>query len=149
MTFKNILVPTDFGEADARALDMAIAIAAKFESHLTLLHANGIPSSAVSAYADGLVLPTEDMEELARKDLQAVVAGAKARYPSIEGVLASEEPFQAILDVAKSRDADLIVMGTHGRRGLARALIGSVAEKVVRLSPIPVLTVGRRENDKR
>jgi nucleotide-binding universal stress UspA family protein len=142
--FNRILVPTDFGEAADRALDLAIELATKFESRLTLLHASAIPASAFSAYADGLAWPTDEMDRAAKKELEAAVSRAKGRYPSTDGVLANREPWEAILDVAKTRGADLIVMGTHGRRGLARALIGSVAEKVVRLSPIPVLTVGGR-----
>jgi len=142
--FSHILVATDFGGAADRALDLAVELATKFESRLTLLHASAIPSSAFSAYADGLAWPTEEMDRAAKKELEAAVSKVKGRYPRTEGVLASREPWEAILDVAKARGADLIVMGTHGRRGLAHALIGSVAERVVRLSPIPVLTVGGR-----
>jgi nucleotide-binding universal stress UspA family protein len=56
-------------------------------------------------------------------------------------VLAHGEPWKQILEIAKERMADIIVMGTHGRRGLSRVFLGSVAEKVVRLSPVPVMTV--------
>jgi nucleotide-binding universal stress UspA family protein len=79
-----------------------------------------------------------------------VVSAAKDHHGRTEGILASGEPWRAILAKARELDCDLILMGTHGRRGLERALVGSVAEKVVRLSPIPVLTISSRaERDAR
>ncbi len=88
--------------------------------------------------------PTDELAKAAKKELEAsmTLAKTKANYSNIEPLLASGPPWEQILQVAKERGADLIVMGTHGRRGLSHALLGSVAEKVVRISPIPVLTVG-------
>jgi len=65
----------------------------------------------------------------------------RAEGPRTDAVFRQGTPFDVILDVAKSEGCDLIVIGTHGRRGVARVLLGSVAERVVRLSPVPVLTV--------
>jgi nucleotide-binding universal stress UspA family protein len=147
-SFKHLLVPTDFGGAAEHALDFAIELASKFESRMTLLHALWLPPSAYAAYAEGIAWPTEEMAKGAQKELDAALAKAKARYSRIEAAIVSGEPWQAILEVAKDRGADLIVMGTHGRRGLSRVFLGSVAERVVRLSPIPVLTIsGKAERE--
>jgi nucleotide-binding universal stress UspA family protein len=147
-TFNNILVPTDFGEPADRALDFAITLAAKFESKLTLLHASWLPPSSYAAYAEGLYWPTDEMAKGAKKELEAALSKATNRYPKTEGIVVTGEPWLTILEVAKLCGADLIVMGTHGRRGLSRVLVGSVTEKVVRLSPIPVLTIcGKAEQE--
>ena len=140
-SFKHILVPTDFGEAADCAIDTAVILAAKFDARVTLLHASGIPPYAYSAYAEGLYWPTNEMTKEDKRCLDALVEKTKERYASVDGVVLAGEPWLAILEVSKSRHADLIVMGTHGRRGLSRVFLGSVAEKIVRLSPIPVLTV--------
>ena len=73
--------------------------------------------------------------------MDELLKGLKDRGVPISGQLRRGVPWECVLETAKETKADLIVMGTHGRKGLARALMGSVAEKVVRLSPIPVLTV--------
>ncbi len=142
-TFKHILVPTDFGEAAQCALDVAIMLASKFEAKLTLLHAYEIP---VSGYGDGLYWPTDDLARIAQQTLDSALARAKERFPKAEAVLVYGTPWAESLEVAKSRGADLIVVGTHGRRGLSRVLLGSVAEKIVRLSPVPVLTVSGKSD---
>lgn len=137
-TFKHILVPTDFGEAAQCALDVAIMLGSRFDSKLTLVHAYELP---VSGYADGLYWPADDLMRVAQETLDAALAKAKERFPKAEAVLVYGRPWAECLEVAKSRGADLIVVGTHGRHGLSRVLLGSVAEKLVRLSPIPVMTV--------
>lgn len=139
--FQHILVPTDFGDASDRALELALDLASKFESKVTLLHATWLPPYYYSAYAEGLGWPTNELEGQANKALDAAVTKAKARYPQVEGTLMAGEPWERILGASKERGADLIVMGTHGRRGLSHVFLGSVAEKIVRLSPIPVMTV--------
>jgi len=108
---------------------------------LTVTHAFFI---APFAYANGFYIPIEDVTREARATLDAAVAKIRERYPNVDGVLAHGEPWKEILNAAKTHKADLIVMGTHGRRGLSRVFLGSVAERVVRLSPVPVLTVSGR-----
>jgi nucleotide-binding universal stress UspA family protein len=76
--------------------------------------------------------------------LDRALEKTRATFPRAESVLVRGDPCEGILHVARERNADLIVMGTHGRRGLSRAFLGSVAERVVRTSPTPVLTVGAR-----
>ncbi len=139
--FNHILVPVDFSEPAQRALDLALTLASKFESKVTLLHASWTPPSAYMAYGEGIYWPTAEMEQAAQRELDALASRAKAQHPRTESALIAGEPWQMILEAAKARGCDLIVMGTHGRRGLSRVFLGSVAEKVVRLSPVPVMTV--------
>jgi nucleotide-binding universal stress UspA family protein len=141
MPAKHILVPTDFGDASEHALAYALELAAKFDAKVTLLHVTALPPYFYSAYAQGLAWPTEQLEGHAKKELEAATKKAKEGYAKLESAFVVGEPSRAILEFAKQRGADLIVMATHGRRGLSRLLLGSIAEKIVRLSPIPVMTV--------
>jgi nucleotide-binding universal stress UspA family protein len=136
-TFRHILVPTDFGEASNHALDLALEMAEKFGSKITLVHAYDVPVP----YFEGLSWPVDSLETEARRALDDAYASAKARYPRVGAVLGRGPAWELTLETARERGADLIVMGTHGRRGVSRALLGSQAERVVRLSPVPVLTV--------
>jgi nucleotide-binding universal stress UspA family protein len=141
MRIASILVPTDFGESSQRALDHAVELARKFDAKLTLLHSFEVPAYAYvglgTTTVDYLVL----MEESARKGLEDALRDLKAKLPSSVALFKKGAPWQQTLLACEETRADLIVMGTHGRQGLSHALIGSVTEKVVRLSPIPVLTV--------
>ncbi|MBS2018864.1 MAG: universal stress protein [Deltaproteobacteria bacterium] len=137
--FRHILVPTDFGDASARARDIALELARRFDARVTLLHVWTVPNAA---YAEGLSWPTEDLEAAAQRALDAELATAAKIRPGTQAKLRVGLAWERILESAKEIGADLIVMGTHGRRGISRLVIGSVAEKLVRLSPVPVLTVG-------
>ena len=139
MNIRHILVPTDFGASAARALEMALDLATKLDASVTLLHAFMLP---VTGYEQYLVWPFEEFERQARQALDEEVVAAKARFPRVDGVLVDGVPWERIVDHATVHGIDLVVMGTHGRKGLAHALLGSVADKVVRLAPCPVLTVG-------
>lgn len=136
--FKNILVPTDFDEHASRAFDAAVSLAQKFDGRITLLHVYQIPPSI---YSSDLAWPTEQLAAAAKTSLAEAIAKAKAIYPQTESLLEVGSPGETIISAANKTHADLIVMATHGRRGIARALLGSVTEKVVRLSQIPVLTI--------
>jgi nucleotide-binding universal stress UspA family protein len=138
IAFKHILVPTDFSDPSERALSSAIELAKAFEARLTLLHVWRIPNAG---YAEALAWPIEGMEKAARKALAEVRTRAAKIFPGVDSVVEEGAEWERIIDVAKRQNVDLIVMGTHGRRGLPRLILGSVAEKVVRLSPVPVLTV--------
>jgi nucleotide-binding universal stress UspA family protein len=143
-TIEHILVPTDFEEPAEAALTLALALAAKFDAKLTILHVGWEPASTYAAYAESLSWPMEDLEASARKELDAVVAAARKQLARVDSALVTGEPWQIILDTARVRTCDLIVMGTHGRRGLSRVFLGSVAERVVRFSPVPVLTLSSK-----
>jgi nucleotide-binding universal stress UspA family protein len=140
--FKHILVPTDFGDAAGRAVDVAVDLAKKYSATITLLHVYELP---VYPYPEISVLPDIDfitpIREAAQKELSKAFAvvqrsGCEARAQLSCGVVWTE-----ILQEAEQARADLIVMGTHGRRGMVHALLGSVAEKIVRTANVPVLTV--------
>lgn len=139
---KILLVPTDFSVAAEAALDHAIALASRLDAKVYVLHAYQLP---VVGYPDGMLLPEADIDSRvvswAQSELSACVARRKASGLDLVPILKRADPRAAVLSVAEEVSADLIVMGTHGRRGIARALIGSVAESVVRTSPVPVLTV--------
>jgi nucleotide-binding universal stress UspA family protein len=135
--FRRILVPTDFEESAGRAVDFAIDLARAFDGTITLAHVYTIPT----VYTEGFSWPIEGLEESAKKALDAEVARAREKLPRIDGVLAAGVPWEEILSIAKKTNAEAIVMGTHGRRGLPRLWLGSVAERVVRMSPLPVVIV--------
>lgn len=140
MTIQLILVPVDFSEYSDRAMDYAIDLASKLDARITLLHvfheiplgagdmASALPYTYVKEIEDEVQQRMEEQLDVVQK------AGLKGDVVVMHGV-----PFQIIIDVAQDRKADLIVMGTHGRTGLPHVLLGSVAEKVARLAPCPVL----------
>lgn len=139
-TFQNILVPTDFSEPAERAAQFAAVFAEKFDAKLTLLHVWETPSTY--DYGQGLDWPTEELARQAQKSLDVALAKLREALPRAQGRVVPGVALERILAEAKDMNADLIVMGTHGRRGLSHVFLGSVAERVVRRSPIPVLTVG-------
>ncbi|MBX3199072.1 MAG: universal stress protein [Labilithrix sp.] len=140
-TFKHILVATDFEETSERALDKALQLAEDLDASVTIVHVLQAPPVYYSAYAQGLAWPVDELDGAARRALDAALAVAQKRHPKVDALLLVGAPRERILEAAAERKADLIVMGTHGRGGLVRAVLGSVAESVVRASPIPVLTL--------
>lgn len=144
--FKKIVVATDFGKASERAVEFAIEIAVRFGAQLTLVHSWEAPSYA---YGGGLSMPVDvitPIQQAAEAELQQALEGIEQRVPSAASSLRSGLAWEEILAAASEVGADLIVLGTHGRRGLSRALLGSVAEKVVRMASIPVLSVHDSES---
>lgn len=137
---QHILVPIDFSPDADQALEYAIELAQKLQAGLMLLHVIQLtPMTAGDMFGYSLEVYLEAMESEAQKRMQALLhrvhrEGLQGEMTIVQGV-----PFQAIVDMAESQDIDLIVMGTHGRTGLSHALMGSVAERVVRLAPCPVL----------
>jgi nucleotide-binding universal stress UspA family protein len=139
--FRHVLPATDFSEASQRALTLAAELARSSGSDLTVVHTCEVP---VYAYTDMSFAPVDLLSpvvDLAEEKLGEVMRPLAAVCPAAKSVLKVGVPWEQILGAAAQAGADLIVMGTHGRRGVAHALLGSVAEKVVRLSTVPVLTV--------
>ena len=139
MKCQHILVPIDFSQDSEHAVDAAVGLAQQFQARLTLLHAIHIPEAAevnLAAYMDKIRSEADQSMTPRLKRVQD--AGATAEAVTVVGA-----PSQAIVDTARDRQADLIVMGTHGRTGLRHMLIGSVAERVVRMAPCPVMVVPR------
>jgi nucleotide-binding universal stress UspA family protein len=138
-----ILLPTDFSDFSAQATKYACAFAEQFGAELHLLHVLEIHRSPTPDFAMGLALPSHATEAVqdARRALDGVVAPAWEAANAVVKATADGPPFLEIIRYAKEHDIDLIVMGTHGRSGLVHVLMGSVAERVVRKAPCPVLTV--------
>jgi nucleotide-binding universal stress UspA family protein len=140
IAFRHILAPVDFEPCSKRALEVAIDLALRFDSKLTLIHAWEVPAYL---YASPYLSPDiwDCMGEAAKQQLDVALTEARTRLPRIESVLARGSAGPEVIAAADRLKADLIVVGTHGRRGLNRAFLGSVAEKIVRGSGVPVLTV--------
>ena len=139
-TFKHILVPTDFELASTDALEHAVGIAKSFGARLTLLHVWAVP---IYPYMDFMLNTTliSRVEDAATHRLASALEQLQKEVPSASAVLKHGMPSGTILDTIEELEPDLIVMGTHGRQGVSHAFLGSIAEKVVRSSKIPVLTV--------
>jgi len=132
-----ILHPTDFSEHSQHAFHLAFALARDHGARLIVLHVAIRPTIV---YGEGIVpVDPEGVFQEEKERLRHV--GAERSDVRIEHCLEEGDPVTEILRVAQESNVDLIVMGTHGRRGLRRLLMGSVAEQVVRKSMCPVLTV--------
>jgi nucleotide-binding universal stress UspA family protein len=137
--FETVLVPTDGSETANAAADHAIRIAAETDAALHIVHVVDL-TAITDEYGSGAVL--EALEEAGERAVDNVVERAnEAGVRSVEASVMSGTPARAIVDYADDREIDLVVMGTHGRTGLSRYLLGSVTEKVVRLAGTPVLTI--------
>ncbi len=141
--FKKILVPLDFSDYTEEIMKVAVQIAEKFGSAIHLLHV--IPNmDYFTPYesflsAENLVNIQRDIEREVGKDMEVVAKNIKDI--SVTKAVHTGVAFLEIIDYVRTENIELVVMGTHGRGGLEHILIGSVAEKVVRKSPCPVLTI--------
>lgn len=139
---RSILAPVDFGAGSDHALEYALDLAASLGATVHVLHVYQIP---VYGFPDGAFLAGPEiatrLSEAAQKGLDMLVTRVAARGVKVQGHLRQGNPADEICEAAKSLKTDLIVVGTHGRHGIAHALMGSVAERVVRTSTVPVLTI--------
>jgi nucleotide-binding universal stress UspA family protein len=145
-----VLVPTDFSEPSAKAVAYGEELARRFGASLHVLHAVEEPlAQGWDAYGFPGLLPERRAEMLAdaQRRLEEAVPPVERDRQATELVTCLGEPHREIVRFANERGIDLIVMGTHGRGGMAHLLLGSVAEKVVRTAPCPVLTVRDRERE--
>lgn len=138
---KTILVAVDFSECSLAALAKAVEVARATSAELSLLHADEFPLMLAGEmpYLPPNVLAEHDAA--LRERLERLVEDTKKQGVRVRGGIAQGAAAQAILDGAKVEGADLIVMGTHGLRGFRHLIAGSVAERIARTSPIPVLSV--------
>jgi nucleotide-binding universal stress UspA family protein len=138
--FRQILVATDFGEPSQRAAELGLVIARRFGAGFTLVHTCQL---LVHTY-EGLY-PSADIidriTDAARQQLNTALAGARQTIPEASALLHFGPAWDRILAAIQETHADLLLLGTHGRTGVARVLLGSVAERVVRLSPVPTIVV--------
>lgn len=138
--FERILVPYDFSEPAARALRVAVGLAARHRGTLLVMHA--IPP-IYPTHGRPLLPPAAEVREVGQRLAEAVARAVKGkRLPRVRSSVMIGPPAGCILEA--SGKADSIVMGTLGRTGLPHFLLGSVAERVVRHAQVPVLTVGAR-----
>jgi nucleotide-binding universal stress UspA family protein len=137
--YSQILVPTDGSPASDAAIEHAIDLARQYDATLhTLYVVDGAAYSTLEAGADVVVDALEaEGEEATRR----VADAAEKEGIDCETTIATGTAYRSIRDYVDEHDIDMIVMGTHGRKGLARYLLGSVTERVVRTSDVPVLTV--------
>jgi nucleotide-binding universal stress UspA family protein len=150
ITLKRILVPTDFGEAAEVALAYGRELARTFGAKLDVLHVTENVFSRIGI--EGYVAPFPDMqkdiEEAARTQVARLLSDEDRATLGAKGVVCtSNSPALEIVSYAQEAKVDLIVMGTHGRGPMAHLLMGSVAERVVRTAPCPVLTVRHPEHE--
>jgi nucleotide-binding universal stress UspA family protein len=140
---KRVLVPLDFGETTQRTLHYARSVAERFSSSLDVLHVapnpyvadpSGLYSALPQAFLDSL-------ERDLRERMESILDASDRKRFSVTLDLEIGDPLVNIVEYARRREVDLIVMGTHGRTGMAHLFLGSVAERVVRTAPCPVLTV--------
>jgi nucleotide-binding universal stress UspA family protein len=139
--YDNILIPTDGSQSVGKATEQGLEIAARFGATVHTLYVVE-PVPATDYGGDQLYDALQSEGERLMKEM---VQECENLGLEVETDIRSGKPHEAILDYADEHGIDLIVMGTHGRTGLDRYLLGSVTEKVVRLSNVPVLTVSIRE----
>ncbi|GIW73083.1 MAG: universal stress protein UspA [Planctomycetota bacterium] len=153
MEFRKILVGTDFSEPAARALAVAAGLAARLDARLVVLSVvdtRGLDGAAMVPELAGHVdlgALVASLELAAGRRVEQWLAEAKLP-PEVRAIAVARRgvPAETIVQAARELEADLIVLGTMGRSGLSRLLFGSVADKVVRTSPVPVLTVGPKHS---
>ena len=144
-TISRILAATDFSAASDRAIDYASALASQFGASVHLLHVVEDPFVAGAWNPELYIASVPTMRASLIDEAAARLARLRQTFER-QGLTVTSEvmvgsPAPAIRDVAEGRCCDLVVMGTHGRSGMAHLLLGSVAEKVIRQAPCPVLTV--------
>ena len=143
-TIKTILVPTDFSEASEAALKYGKALADAFHSSLHVVHVMEdllAHAWAAEVYVASMPNLRVEIEQEAHERLAAMLTDEERERLKVTSAVIAGNPFLEIIRYAKANGVDLIVLGTHGRGPIAHMLLGSVAEKVVRKSPCPVLTV--------
>ncbi|USZ69808.1 universal stress protein (plasmid) [Halorussus salilacus] len=142
--YERILVPTDGSELATRAFEHALDLAATYDSELHVVYAVNVTAGADVDTA----MIQQELEKAGERATETLAE--RARDAGVEAVTVETvygPPHRAILKYADENDVDLVVMGTQGRTGLNRYLLGSVTEKVVRLSDAPVLTVRGDDED--
>jgi nucleotide-binding universal stress UspA family protein len=141
---KKILCPLDFSNNALEALDYAVDFARQNDGQLILLHV--VDNPLADQYGPTAQNFYAEVEHALEKSKQMLADAARTHAVGVpcETIAKRGNPYEEIIDLANAQQADLIVMSTHGRTGPQRLLIGSVAEKVVRTAPCPVLTVRQK-----
>lgn len=143
--YDEILVPTDGSDAATRALDHALDIAGQYDARIHALYV--VDANAYSTLEAGTDVVISALEEEGNEAVDAVTDRATAAGVETVTEVSTGTVHRTIIDYADEHGVDLIVMGTHGRQGLDRYLLGSVTEKVVRASDVPVMTIRVTDED--
>ncbi|MDE0206927.1 MAG: universal stress protein [Candidatus Tectomicrobia bacterium] len=138
MQCEHILVPMDFSAGSEQALTAATGLARQFRARLTLIHA--------AHAADEFEMFRRMVEPAWQREMEARRKRVEEAAVPVDTIMTRGVAAQTIVETARGKGVDLIVMGTHGRTGLRHMLIGSVAERVVRLAPCPVMVVPDRSD---
>ncbi|MFQ5698478.1 MAG: universal stress protein [Myxococcota bacterium] len=150
MEVRQILVPMDFSSHSSVAMDAAVDLAKRFGAQIHLLHAYHLPITV--ATPDQMVLPAgfwSSVKDAAQQRLDEAAERVREAGVPVEIHLSDRVAALSIIDLAVKLGADLIVMGTRGNTGIKHVLLGSVAERVIRLAHCPVLTLKATERDSR
>jgi universal stress protein A len=148
MNVRTILVPTDFSADADQALATATEFAKVFSAKIVVLHAYHVDVPVVSPMAGGYALPQafyDGIRDQATAQVEKAAEALKSQGIEATGIARSEPASVAVVALAESLPADLIVIGTRGLTGLKHVVLGSVAERVVRTAPCPVMTVKAAE----
>jgi nucleotide-binding universal stress UspA family protein len=140
MNVQHILVPMDFSSDAEQALVCAVGLAQQFQAHLTLLHVIYIPVTTevnLSTYFT-------ELEAGAQQGMETYQKRVEDEGLTVDTVIIRGTPFREIVEIAETKQVDLIIRGTHGRTGIRHLLMGRVAERVVRLAPCPVMVMRQK-----
>lgn len=145
--FSTVLVAVDFSDSSDNAFKMALAMARSFSARLIILHVINEPVDLRGFYVPHISFERleQEIEEGAQKMMESFCRNHLDGFENYESLIVSGFPHDEVIAQAEKGEADLIVIGTHGRTGLDHVLFGSTAEKIVRKSRIPVLTVRLEE----
>lgn len=143
MDIKRILFPTDFSEGSDNALPYAADMAKHYGAKLYVLHVMHDIAQATGWYVPHISMDElyKDIEKNAKKEIEKYGVEELRGFKDIDRTVIKGIPYDEIIKFAKENKIDLIVIGTHGRKGLDRVIFGSTAERVVRDAPCPVLSV--------
>ncbi|MDA3903541.1 MAG: universal stress protein [Desulfuromusa sp.] len=145
--FSTVLVAVDFSDSSDNAFQTALSMAKSFSAQLLVLHVINEPVDLRGFYVPHISFEKleGEIKEGAQKMMESFCRKNLADFENYESLIVAGLPYEQIISQAEEKSANLIVLGTHGRAGLDRVLFGSTAEKVVRKSKIPVLTVRLEE----
>ncbi len=139
---KTIAIPVDFSETSSIIIEWGKALAKKLGAKIILINVvEDIPAFDMTTDAKTFQELERTLLEGAREYMQSFLNKHFADFPEVETVITKGKVVEKIIEVAKEKEADLIIMGTHGRKGLDKIVFGSVADGIVKYSPIPVLTI--------
>jgi nucleotide-binding universal stress UspA family protein len=136
--FRKILVAVDFEPASSGALDLGSGLALEYEAELVIAHSVEL---LIPSYPMALMPEVNDIERAAKEGLDHIVERVQAVWPRVSGALLWGSAAEQVIRYADDEHVDLLIVGTHRRKGPSRWLLGSVAEQVTRAAHVPVLTV--------